>query len=281
MNLGEKIKFIRKERGMTQAQLVGDRITRSMLSEIEKGKALPSLDTLHYLASELGVSAAYLLDESEDITAYRKRREMPTLMKLYREGDYAACFRHGEALQGEGDDELSLLLAHCASAEGKRAFRAGNMETALVYFQEAAAYAEKTVYPTADIAATTSLYRAIAENVSSPRRDFDEAAYRQHVNTATDAELFSYMTDNPDYPYENSLFSAHIEARLLLREKRYRAALPLLLAIEERKTETGVTAYFLFRLYSDLELCYREEQNFERAYKYATKRITLLSAFQS
>ena len=281
MTLGEKIRMLRKKNGMTQAQLVGDRITRSMLCEIEKGKATPSLETLRYLAEELGVSASYLLDETDSDAAYHKRRAMPELKRLYLAKEYAACFHMAEELPGPPDDELTLLLAHCAMAEGKRAFRSGNMETALVYFNEADAYAEKTIYPTNDIAATTALYSAITGNVAAPRRDFNEAAYLDHANAATEAELFAYMTDDPTYPYKNDLLSSHITAREQLHEKRYRAALPLLLAIEARKGEVGVSAYFLFRLYSDIEICYREEHDFEKAYKYATKRMTLLSAFQS
>ena len=50
MNLGEKIKAARLERHMTQKDVVGDYITRNMLSKIENGSATPSVKTLEYLA---------------------------------------------------------------------------------------------------------------------------------------------------------------------------------------------------------------------------------------
>lgn len=281
MELGEKIKALRKARGLTQAQLAGEHITRNMLCEIEKGKASPSLDTLSAIAEGLSVPAAFLLDEGEDLFGYAKRSTMTQIRKLFLSGDYGACFRLCETLPGEPDDEIAFLLAHCALGEGRRAFYRGNMETALVYFTEALGYAEKSSYPTEDICASATLYAALAGNVAAPRRDFNEELYQINANIATESELFAYVTDKVDYPFSNPLLAEHQAARALMKQKRYREALPKLLSLEEHKGEDGVSAYFLFRLYSDMEICYREEQDFERAYKYSTKRITLLSAFQS
>ena len=67
MTTGEKIKKLRNDKMMTQAQLVGDHITRNMLSRIESNEANPSLSTLIYIADRLGVPAGYLLaDEKGD-----------------------------------------------------------------------------------------------------------------------------------------------------------------------------------------------------------------------
>ena len=125
------------------------------------------------------------------------------------------------------------------------------------------------------------MYAAIAANVGAPRRDFNEEEYRALVTAAGDGELHAYMTDNAAFPYKNELYALHQRAKLLLRERKRKEALSILVSLEERKNEPEVSAYFLFRLYSDMEVCYREEQDYERAYKYATKRMNLLSAFQS
>ena len=45
MNIGEKIKELRMRRRMTQADLAGDTVSRNMVSLIENGSALPSLQT--------------------------------------------------------------------------------------------------------------------------------------------------------------------------------------------------------------------------------------------
>ena len=75
MNIGEKIKRLRTEKMMTQAELSGEQVTRNMLSLIEKGKAVPSLQTLKYIASRLNISAATLLaDENEEKLLYKSAK---------------------------------------------------------------------------------------------------------------------------------------------------------------------------------------------------------------
>ena len=63
MELGEKLRQARLEAGLSQRQLCGDTITRNMLSLIENGSAKPSMDTLKLLASRLGKSVSYFLEE--------------------------------------------------------------------------------------------------------------------------------------------------------------------------------------------------------------------------
>lgn len=68
--LGERIKKYRKEKKLTLAQLAGDRLTKGMLSLIENGKAQPSMESLHYIAEQLGVDVATLLHDKR-IEEYR------------------------------------------------------------------------------------------------------------------------------------------------------------------------------------------------------------------
>ena len=63
MELGEKLRQARLEAGMSQRQLCGDVITRNMLSQIENGSARPSMPTLQHLASRLGKSVGYFLED--------------------------------------------------------------------------------------------------------------------------------------------------------------------------------------------------------------------------
>ncbi len=281
MKLGDKIKELRLQRGLTQASLAGEHMTRSMLCEIEKGNANPSLQTLRYLSDELKVPLSYLIDDREDLQACRKREAMPRLYALYREKKFNECYREAEALPVTPDDELSLLLASSALECGKLAFFSGNMETATVFFEEAATYTKKTCYPTESIEAAAILYAAIAENVCAPRRNFEEAAYRALASAAAEEELYAYLTDQYGYNFKNPLYRAHLNARALLKERKYSAALSELKRLEENKNDKNASAYFLFRLYSELETCYREMGHYEEAYKYASKRMTLLGAFQS
>ncbi len=281
MKLGDKIKELRQGRGLTQARLAGEHMTRSMLCEIEKGNANPSLQTLRYLAGELRVPLSYLIDDSETLDACIKREAMPHLYTLYREKKFNECYREAERLPITPDDELSLLLASSALECGKLAFFSGNMETAAVFFQEASAYTQRTCYPTESIKASATLYAAIADNVCAPRRNFEEKAYRALAAEAAEEELYAYLTDQYTYPFENPLYRAHMNARAKMKERKYNEALIELRLLEDNKNDKNASAYFLFRLYSELESCYRELGRFEEAYKYSSKRMTLLGAFQS
>ncbi len=65
LTLGQKIKSARKELGLTQAELVGDRITRNQLSLIENGINNPSIPTLEFLAERLGRPVSYFLSDDD------------------------------------------------------------------------------------------------------------------------------------------------------------------------------------------------------------------------
>jgi transcriptional regulator with XRE-family HTH domain len=60
--IGDKVKQLRKAKGLTQTDLAGEHMTKSMLSQIENGRALPSMNSLQFLAGRLGVDAGYFLE---------------------------------------------------------------------------------------------------------------------------------------------------------------------------------------------------------------------------
>ena len=62
--LGEKLKHYVKKK-LTQTELAGSELTKSMLSQIENGKATPSMKTLQYIAEKLECEPSFLLEEDE------------------------------------------------------------------------------------------------------------------------------------------------------------------------------------------------------------------------
>lgn len=66
LNIGVKIKELRKERKMTLAQVAGDRLTKGMLSLIENGKAQPSMESLHHIAKQLDIDVSDLMQSEEN-----------------------------------------------------------------------------------------------------------------------------------------------------------------------------------------------------------------------
>src|SRR5215475_6220108 len=59
--LGARVKQLRLARGMTQSELAGSRCTKEYVSQIERGRARPTAETLAYVAGRLGVDATYLV----------------------------------------------------------------------------------------------------------------------------------------------------------------------------------------------------------------------------
>ncbi|NFH79949.1 helix-turn-helix transcriptional regulator [Clostridium botulinum] len=65
MDLGLKIKTLRKEMKLTQADLAKKvSISRSYLADIERNRYNPSVDTLTNIAKSLGISLSKLVDEN-------------------------------------------------------------------------------------------------------------------------------------------------------------------------------------------------------------------------
>jgi transcriptional regulator with XRE-family HTH domain len=62
--LGSRIRELRIRAGLTQAEL-GSPMTRSFVSAIEHGRALPSLPALLLIAARLDLPVAQLLDQLE------------------------------------------------------------------------------------------------------------------------------------------------------------------------------------------------------------------------
>ena len=66
VTVGEKIKSLRKELKLTQTDLAGKELTKSMLSQIENNQSNPSLKTLRYLSDRLNRPITYFLEEPSD-----------------------------------------------------------------------------------------------------------------------------------------------------------------------------------------------------------------------
>lgn len=60
-SLGQRIKRIRHERGMSLAKVVREDFSRAFLNQVELGKARPSIRVLRIIADRLGTEVEYLL----------------------------------------------------------------------------------------------------------------------------------------------------------------------------------------------------------------------------
>ena len=280
MTIGEKIRTARCEKGMTQSDVAADKITRNMLSAIESDKALPSLDTLLHISSRLQLPVAYLLSGDTDPSLYKKNELIDDIRKAFAGKQYEDAIR----LLGEIatlDDELSYIFAYSAFELGAAMARYGSFLRAEKYLSLAEEYSSKTIYDTSLIKCKIPLYMSFIKNVNSPLLDFDRDAFRRAMTDAVDYEFFKYVCNDLEYNYENKWFKKHVAAKIKIKERKYYEAISLLSEIADARASFEYNAYLLYCVYSDLDNCYKQVFDFENAYKYAEKRISMLEGFNS
>lgn len=157
MTLGQKIKAARLDRGMTQKELVGDAITRNMLSKIENDSATPSVRTLEYLAQALDLPTGYFLAGAPlSIGSIPDGLDGPR--DAYRRGDWLGCLDQLNADQkASTSDEGYLLHAHAGAYAAKSALEQGDYATARELAETAQYYNQEGMYYSSALSMELSL----------------------------------------------------------------------------------------------------------------------------
>lgn len=155
--LGKRIKEARLARKMTQADVVGDFITRNMLSQIESGTANPSVKTLTYLAKVLQLPVNYLLpDELEtyDTSEETVNADFEALIKMknaYKREDYLTAARLAEEFCKKESvifDEANAILSRAYLEAAKKS---DNPREALGYIKKAEESADKGIFKSREV----------------------------------------------------------------------------------------------------------------------------------
>ncbi len=293
MNIGERIRALRNAKMMTQSELAGDCITRNMLSCIENGSAMPSLSTVTYLASRLGVPAGFLLAEDGDEFYYKKMNAMPNIKRAYLAGDYRICRDICMSL-GSSDDEISALSCLCSFYLAREKFSAGKLNDAVALFDESAAHREASMYPLGGISAMASVYLAYMHDISPsiyselpdanahvPPEALQDPFCRYYavLRALADgekglpiAEMYFEGVEDPERQY-----AAHIRARIAIGKRNYHEAYSELRSL--LTGETAVEAPVMYFVFSDLERCCSAMADYRGAYEYSSDKMGLLEKF--
>ena len=279
MTLGEKIRKLRTQKGMTQSELCDKKFTRNLLSEIESGKANPSFDNLRYIANRLNVPLPYLLSEDEDLFYYLKKSALPDIKKLLEQKKYKPCIEMILELHGL-DDELNYLLSICYFELGKSSVLGGSLVSGKRYLSLFTNHASCTCYDTTLQRNSALLYSALAENIQSPLLELDTKSFEKTVLEDFDYDFYRYICSDDSYVHTNPMFKNHKEAKELIKTRKYKDALKILLGIVENKTPGSYNSYLIFSVYADIEHCYKQLLDFENAYRYASKRLSIIEGFK-
>ena len=291
MNIGKKIKKVRLSKGMTQAELAGEHITRNMLSQIENGSATPSVSTITYIAQRLKMPAGYFLTESENDFLYNKMLCIDALKKAYSDKKYADCIEICKESLHEFDDEIHLLLCECHFRIGQSLFDKAHLVSAHKEFNIALHHAENTVYNSEWIRRSSFVYLDfIGELIPTLRFEPVDSAYSDtdafisgNMHTyikakklieSDDCEKARALLSQSDF--DNGIFSSHIKAKLEMKKNNYSQAFDIMSSVFNGEDIEKYARPILFAIYSDMEICCRERGDFEHAYEYATKKSEII-----
>ena len=278
--IGEKIKKRRLEKGITQSALASDKMTRNMLSLIETGKAMPSIENAVYLCEALDIAPSYLFSADENSFIFEKSKKIEYIKQLFFKKDYSYCIKILNSLSSS-DDETNYIYAYSAYRLGREFTKKGALLSAEKYLKEAIERAEKTVYNTEEIKVCAPMYLSITKNIEAPLLEFNKDAYSGFFSDIYDLQFFKYLTLDFSFEFDNEIFKVHMEAKALLKKYAYVEAINKLLYLENFKSTDKYDAFVFFNIYRDLETSYKQIGDFENAYRYASKQMSLFSGFKS
>ena len=257
MELGQKIKDARLEAGLSQKALCGDVITRNMLSLIESGRAKPSMQTLRYLAEQLGKPISYFLEE--DAVFSPNQTLIKQAKKDFQSNRFKDCLDTLDGYTPDGifDDEKALLedlsllaLAESAIKDRRHIYAKEllqQMTFAGLYLVEERQH--KQLYLLATLGEDVTLPTEDGRLFLQARACFDLGQHRR-------AMAFLQAIEQPDSRHRLLL------GRILVALKDFEAAVSNLLLAEPDFPKEAIPL---------LEQCYRELEDYKMAYAYALK----------
>lgn len=277
MLLGEKIKKLRMEKGLSQAQVAGDRITRNMLSQIENGVASPSMKTLEHLSTVLGVSVAYLLSEpSSDLFGHVKEH--------LKRNDPEEALRLLDSIENMGD-EYVLLKSKIFAQLAKNEYVLDHKENAICFANTAIEQNNKTFYRSeeTEVSMRWILAHCLLESkdASSAMEEY-KLSYekwgweaRNHLLRAR----FLLITEQvqaaereiwtiTNLPYKEKSHYLLLRGWISVKQEKYERAVSYLKEAEH----LGFTHVDMQKeLYMLLETTFKELDDYKSAYEYAAK----------
>ena len=266
MTLGEKIRQARLEAGLSQRQLCDGIVTRNMLSQIENGAAKPSMDTLSCFAARLGRTVSYFLEETAVCSPNQEVMARARAAVLEGRGAEALPILESyKAPDGTFDAEYQLLRRLAVLSAAEEALQKGQPLFA-------AQLLEETRIQGGYCAAALERQRLLLLARAQPRLrgqlceklpDLDEelllrafAALEQGEPHRCAALLDAAR--NQDTPQWNFL-----RGELYFQAGQFALAAPCYHRAESSFPETCSPR---------LEQCYRELEDFKKAYFYACKQ---------
>jgi tetratricopeptide (TPR) repeat protein len=156
--LGERLRTLRVNAGLTQTDLAGERFSKEYVSQIERGKTRPTQDTIEWLAQKLGVDPGFL---ASGVSADERGRIETALARaeaLSENHDYADSLEEFQkirpAVLGIASPELEVRLL---AGESWALMRTGEVKQAIELLKRARVMTEDAIF--SDVDRADVLYR--------------------------------------------------------------------------------------------------------------------------
>ncbi len=267
MTTGQKIKSLRKEKGLTQNALADGIITRNMLSLIESDAAKPSLSTAKALAQRLGVSIEYIISDTDRVDDLTIINDVKEMRKLFKEKNYSECLKKSLTLSSL-DDETALIVMKCSYILGEELFKNRHIKDAMMLFKNALQCCEKTAYATPEEIAKIRRAYLLSEAIVEKKNFYDIPKF---ISTPMDeiaayvASIYNVDIGNLELTQEHK---NHIYIIRLVKSGRYSDAKKALL---EKLQYVGdeLTKYYMLRTLEDV---YRKSEDYKGSFEALEKK---------
>lgn len=264
MELGQRLRQARLEANLSQRALCGEEITRNMLSRIENGAARPSMKTLQYLAARLGKPMSYFLEETAVLSP--NREVMESARRLFDQKAYDRAVLALEGYQAPDpvyDRERALLWILARLGQAEAALEQGRSQyarTLLEGIRTGGVYCQEAL----ERRRLLLLGRVPAGPLVSPALpslDGELLIRAQEALRGEDPRRAARLLDAMERRDTPRWMLLRGEVCLALKE--YANAVSCLKLAEGSFPEQVIPR---------LELCYREQGDFQQAYLYACKQ---------
>ena len=264
MELGQRIKEARLEKGLSQRELCGAVITRNMLSLIENGSARPSMDTLRYLAGQLEKPISYFLDEavpSPNQALILAARQVSGEQALLALQDY-------QAPDPVFDPEYYLISALAFMEMAQQALEEDRRLLAAQFLEQAARAGKLSPYYSAELEQRRLVLchraKALPLDELVVQLPDEDPVLMLRAQAALEANRYDRCAAFLEAVEKRDALWHYLRGEVYLAQKEYAPAAEHFLQAEQGGAQP---------VYTRLEECYRELGDFEKAYYYIRKRL--------
>lgn len=285
--LGEKIRELRKQRGITQKDLAGDKITRNMLSLIESGNASPSVSTLLYIAERLETPVGYFFTATaEDEGKFFKMSIISSLKEQFKLKKYRECERICADIPALAiDDELSYILAVAYLITASDHAYAMDFRSAFADLDKAEKYALSSIYCGTEFSRALMFYKELFRSSCSesiPDILYDPTSCGEFVPFSLVQYFIALKLlksgERFTAPFQrNSYYERHVTALSMILDERLTDGIKRL---RELSLDPALPYFMQYRVLCDLENAANASGDVRLAYSSSRRKLELIDKFR-